>query len=75
LCETTTIRGIPAGSTFCDSAAIVTTEQKIRDLCTRISSYPEGSSQFRQTLVELRDVLEVHIAELRQKRAASKVTE
>jgi len=50
-------------------------EEKIRDLCARISSYPEGSKQFRKALVELRDVLEIHIAELLEKRAASKLAE
>jgi len=50
-------------------------EQKIRDLCAKISSHPEGSEQFWQALLELRDTLEVHIAELREKVAtAGKVT-
>jgi hypothetical protein len=44
-------------------------EQKIRDLCTRLSSQPEGSNEFWQALVELRDALEAHIAELRERAA------
>jgi hypothetical protein len=40
-----------------------------------MSSYPEDSKQFWQALVELRDVLEVHIAELLEKRAASEVAD
>jgi len=46
-------------------------EQKIRDLCTRLSLQPEGSNEFWQSLVELRDALEVHIAELRERAAIS----
>jgi hypothetical protein len=46
-------------------------EQTIRDLCTKISSCPEGSKQFWQALIELRDALEVHIVALREELAAA----
>jgi hypothetical protein len=40
-------------------------EQKIRDLCDKISAVPEGSTEFWHYLVELRNVLQEHIAFLR----------
>jgi hypothetical protein len=42
-------------------------EQKIRDLCATLCSCREGSNEFWQALVELRDTLEIHIAQLREK--------
>jgi hypothetical protein len=50
---------------FCESLD-VPSEKKIRDLCAKISSLPEGSKQFWKSLVELRDVVEEHTALLRK---------
>jgi hypothetical protein len=46
-------------------------EQKIRDLCASLCSCPEGSDEFWHALVELRDTLELHIADLRERVTAS----
>jgi len=43
-------------------------EKKIRDLCAKVSSAPEGSTEFWQALTELRDALQEHIELLRQAR-------
>jgi len=42
----------------------MSSEQKIRNLCTEVMAVPEGSKEFWQYLVELRDALEEHIARL-----------
>jgi len=47
----------------------VSAEREIRDLCAKVSSFPEGSDQFWRALAELRDVLEKHTGQLRNKRA------
>lgn len=44
-------------------------EQKIRDICTELLAVPEGSDDFWERLVELRDALEEHIARLRAESA------
>ena len=56
---------------FCDSFPRLENEQKIRDLCATLCSHPEGSNEFWQTLVDLRDTLELHIADLREKIATT----
>jgi hypothetical protein len=47
----------------------MSSEHKIRDLCEKVSSFPEGSKQFWLALVELRDALEEHIPRLREETA------
>jgi hypothetical protein len=57
-------------SNFSANLPSVSAEREIRDLCAKVSSFPEGSEQFWRALAELRAALEDHTARLRRKRAA-----
>jgi hypothetical protein len=54
---------------FSANLPAVSSEREIRDLCAKVSSFPEGSARFWRTLAELRDALEKHTARLRKKNA------
>lgn len=50
----------------------MSSQQRIHDLCKKVSSFPEGSEEFWQALVELRDTLVEHTALLRKKIAGER---
>lgn len=53
---------------FSATLAPVSAEREIRDLCAKVSSFPEGSPQFWRALAELRNALEKHTTRLRKQR-------
>ena len=56
------------GRDFSANLPAVSAEREIRDLCAKVSSFPEGSEQFWRALAELRDALEKHTLQLRKNR-------